>query len=62
MRQWFGQSDSVIEALHDMALFLEFAQLVGVGKRLPHESAILTFCYFLEAHQLAIQIAYKCKR
>ena len=44
------------EALHDMALFREFAQLDAGATRLPDESTILRFRHFLEAHQLAIQM------
>jgi IS5 family transposase len=42
MHQWFGLSDlGMEEALHDMALFLEFAQLEEGAKHLPDESTIL---------------------
>ena len=44
------------EALHDMALFREFALLDAGATRLPDESTILRFRHFLEAHQLAIQM------
>ena len=57
MQQWFGLSDPAMEeALHDMALFREFAQLDAGATRLPDESTILRFRHFLEAHQLAIQM------
>jgi IS5 family transposase len=55
MQQWFGLSESAMEeALHDIALFNEFAQLVSGATRLPDGSIILRFRHFLEAHQLAI--------
>ena len=57
MQQWFGLSDPAMEeALHDMALFREFALLDAGATRLPDESTILRFRHFLEAHQLAIQM------
>ena len=57
MQQWFGLSDPAMEeALHDMALFREFAQLDAGATRLPDESTILRFRHFLETHQLAIQM------
>ena len=56
MQQWFGLSDSAMEeALHDMALFREFAQLDAGATRLPDESTILRFRHFLEANNLATQ-------
>jgi IS5 family transposase len=37
MQQWFGLSDPAMEeALHDMALFREFAQLDARATRLPY--------------------------
>jgi IS5 family transposase len=57
MQQWFGLSDLAIEeALHDMLLFREFAQLDAGATRLPDESAILGFRHFLEANNLVTQI------
>ena len=57
MQQWFGLSDPAIEeALHDMALFREFAQLDAGATRLPNESTILRFRHLLEANNLATQI------
>jgi IS5 family transposase len=57
MQQWFGLSDPAMEeALHDMALFREFAQLDAGSMRLPDESTILRFRHLLEANNLAIQI------
>ncbi|MSQ66388.1 MAG: transposase, partial [Limnohabitans sp.] len=57
MQQWFGLSDPAMEeALHDMALFREFAQLNAGATRLPDESTILRFRHLLEANQLASQM------
>jgi IS5 family transposase len=54
MQQWFGLSDPATEgALHDMALFREFAQLDAGASRLPDESTILRFRHLLEANNLA---------
>ncbi len=44
------------EALHDMALFREFAQLDARATRLPDESTILRIRHLLEANNLASQI------
>jgi transposase, IS5 family len=56
MQQWFTLSDPAMEeALHDIALFREFAGL-GWDSRLPDESTILRFRHLLERHQLAEQI------
>jgi IS5 family transposase len=44
------------EALHDMALFREFAQLDAGATRLPDDSTILRFRHLLEANNLASQI------
>ncbi|WP_374491773.1 IS5 family transposase [Brachymonas sp.] len=53
MQQWFTLSDPAMEeALHDVPLFREFANL-GWDKRLPDESTILRFRHLLEAHKLA---------
>ena len=57
MQQWFGLSDPAMEeALHDMALFREFAQLDAGATRLPDESTILRFRHLLEANNLATQM------
>ena len=56
MQQWFTLSDPAMEeALHDIALFREFAGL-GWDSRLPDESTILRFRHLLERHKLAEQI------
>ena len=56
MQQWFTLSDPAMEeALHDVPLFREFAQL-GWDQRLPDESTILRFRHLLEKHKLAEQI------
>ena len=57
MQQWFGLSDPAMEeALHDMALFREFAQLNACATRLPYEISILIFRHLLKANNLAFQI------
>lgn len=57
MQQWFNLSDPAMEeALHDVPLFREFAELEGWEERLPDESTILRFRHVLEQHQLAAQI------
>jgi IS5 family transposase len=57
MQQWFGLSDPAMEeALHDMALFREFAGLDAGATRLPDESTILRFRHMLEANNLATQM------
>ena len=56
MQQWFTLSDPAMEeALHDIALFREFAGL-GWDSRLPDESTILRFRHLLEKHKVAEQI------
>ncbi len=56
MQQWFTLSDPAMEeALHDIALFREFASL-GWDSRLPDETTILRFRRLLEKHKLAEQI------
>ena len=53
MQQWFTLSAPAMEeALHDIALFREFAGL-GWDSRLPDESTILRFRHLLEKNQLA---------
>jgi len=57
MQQWFNLSDPAMEeALHDMALFRDFAGLGGWDARLPDETTILRFRHVLEKHKLAPQI------
>ena len=57
MQQWFGLSDPAMEeALHDVPLYCEFAQLDAGATRLPDESTILRFRHLLEAHNLSAQI------
>ena len=57
MQQWFGLSDPAMEeALHDVALYREFAELDNWTTRLPDESTILRFRHLLEKHKLAAQI------
>lgn len=56
MQQWFTLSDPAMEeALHDIALFREFAGLTW-DSRIPDESTILRFRHLLEKHQLTDQI------
>jgi transposase, IS5 family len=56
MQQWFTLSDPAMEeALHDMAMFREFANL-SWDERLPDETTILRFRRLLEVHQLAAEI------
>lgn len=57
LQQWFNLSDPAMEeALYDMALFQEFAQLDMGEERLPDESTILRFRHLLETHKLGLQI------
>ena len=54
LQQWFGLSDPAMEeALHDVPLYREFADLEGPMRRLPDESTILRFRHLLEEHRLA---------
>ena len=56
MQQWFTLSDPAMEeALHDMALFRDFAGL-NWDTRLPDETTILRFRRLLEEHKLAPQM------
>ena len=56
MQQWFTLSDPAMEeALHDIALFREFAGLTW-DSRIPDESTILRFRHLLEKHKLTDQI------
>ena len=57
MQQWFNLSDPAMEeALHDMALFRDFAGLGGWDERVPDESTILRFRRVLVKHKLAPKI------
>lgn len=57
LQQWFALSDPAMEeALFDVPLFREFAQLPSGVARLPDESTILRFRHLLESHGLAAQI------
>ncbi len=57
LQQWFALSDPAMEeALFDVPLFREFAQLPTGVARLPDESTILRFRHLLEQHGLAAQI------
>jgi IS5 family transposase len=57
MQQWFTLSDPAMEeALHEVALFREFAGLDNWSTRLPDESTILRFRHLLERHKLAEQM------
>ena len=56
MQQWFTLSDPAMEeALHDMSLFRDFADL-SWDSATPDESTILRFRHLLETHNLAEQI------
>ena len=57
MQQWFGLSDPAMEeALFDLPMYREFAQLPDGLVRLPDESTILRFRHLLEKHGLAAQM------
>jgi transposase, IS5 family len=57
LQQWFALSDPAMEeALFDVPLFREFAQLPSGVARLPDESTILRFRHLLEQHGLAEKI------
>ncbi len=57
LQQWFGLSDPATEeALFDVPMYREFAQLPSGVARLPDESTILRFRHLLEAHDLAAQM------
>jgi IS5 family transposase len=57
LQQFFGHSDPAMEeALHDVALYREFAHLDAGISHLPDESTILRFRHMLEAHGLGQQI------
>ena len=54
MQQWFGLSDPAMEeALHDVPLYCDFAQLDPGQSRLPDETTILRFRHLLEKHKLS---------
>ena len=55
LQQWFGLSDPAMEeALHDVPLYREFAQIGAGLVRLPDETTILRFRHLLERHDLAV--------
>lgn len=57
MQQRFNLSDPAMEgALHDMALFCDFARLDGWEERVPDKSTILRFRRVLEKHKLAAKV------
>jgi IS5 family transposase len=57
LQQFFGHSDPAMEeALHDIPLYREFAQLDAGITRLPDESTILRFRHMLEQNDLGVQI------
>ena len=57
LQQWFGLSAPAIEeALHNTALYCEFAHLDPGATRLPDESTILRFRHLLERHNLTIEL------
>ena len=57
MQQWFNLSDPAMEdALHDVALFRDFAGLGSWCDLLPDESTILRFRHRLKEHKLAPKI------
>jgi IS5 family transposase len=57
LQQWFALSDPAMEeALFDVPLFREFAQLPSGVARLPDESTLLRFRHLLEAHGLAAKM------
>ena len=57
MQQWFGLSDPAMEeALHDVAMYCEFAGLDPGTTRLPDESTILRFRHLLQTNGLALEI------
>ena len=57
MQHWFNLSDPAMEeALHDMALFRDFAGLGNWNEPVPDETTILRFRRVLEKHKLAPKI------
>ena len=56
LQQFFGHSDPVVkEALHDIPLYSEFANLHAGIIRMPDESTALRFRHILEQNDLVIQ-------
>lgn len=57
MQQWFNLSEPAMEeALHDMALFRDFASLGGWNEPVPDETTIVRFRRVLEEYKLALKI------
>ena len=57
LQQWFGLSDPAMEeALEDIPMYWQFAQLDPGLTRLPDETTILRFRHMLEANNLSLQI------
>jgi len=57
LQQWFNLSDPAMEeALHDMALFRQFAGLDLTRENMPDETTILRFRHMLEKHGIGEQI------
>ena len=57
LQQWFGLSDPAMEeALEDIPMYWQFAQLDPGLTRLPDESTILRFRHLLETNALSLQI------
>lgn len=57
LQQWFGLSDPAMEeALQDIPVYWQFAQLDPGLTRLPDETTILRFRHLLEANNLSLSI------
>ena len=57
LQQWFGLSDPAMEeALEDIPMYWQFAQLDPGITRLPDETTILRFRHLLETNDLSLQI------
>jgi IS5 family transposase len=57
MQQWFAYSDPAMEeALHDIPILRDFADLDATIEAIPDESTILNFRHLLERHGLATAI------
>jgi len=57
LQQWFGLSEPAVEeALHDVPLYREFAQIGAGLVRLPDETTILRLRHLLERHDLALDM------
>lgn len=57
LEQWFALRESaMVEALHDISLYCQFARLDPGGMRLPDEITILRLRHLLEPHDLSIQL------